>query len=152
MSLLLAAALLAALAGLLVGPVPIWLSGARWVSRAPRAAVLCWQCVGFSAITAGIGAGLSVAVQQYQLGFSGGVKELLGTLFNGHPLQGLGLYDALALTLVADLVIVLFVLVGSLMARNVRSRARHRRLLDLVAHESLAYPGTDLIPDSRTVA
>ena len=41
---------------------------------------------------------------------------------------------------------------GSLMVRTVRSRARHRRLLDLVAHQSAAYPGTDLISDSRTVA
>jgi Zn-dependent protease with chaperone function len=152
MSLLIAAALLAGLSVGLLGPFSRWLSQVAWVSRAPRAAVLCWQCVGLGAIAAGIGAGLSVAVARYRLGFAGGVRELVGSLFSGHPLQGLGLYDALALTLAADLGIVLVVIFGSLTVRTVRSRARHRRLLDLVAHQSGAYPGTDLISDHRTVA
>ena len=152
MNLLVAAGLLAALSVALLGPFSKWLSQASWVSRAPRAAVLCWQCLGLSAIAAGIGAGLSVAVARYQVGFAGGVRELVESLFSGHPLQGLGLYDALALTLAADLGIVLVFIFGSLMIRTVRSRARHRRLLDLVAHQSAAYPGTDLISDSRTVA
>ena len=152
MSLLIAAGFLAVLSVVLLGPLSKWLSQAAWASRAPRAAVLCWQCIGLSAIAAGIGAGLSVAVARYQVGFVGGVRELADSLFSGHPLEGLGLYEALALTLVADLGIVLAVIFGSLVVRTVRSRARHRRLLDLVAHQSLAYPGTDLISDRRTVA
>ncbi|MFZ0251455.1 MAG: M56 family metallopeptidase [Acidimicrobiales bacterium] len=152
MSLLVAAGLLAVLAVALLGPFSKWLSRASWVYRAPRAAVFCWQCLGLSAIAAGIGAGLSVAVARYQVGFASGVRELVASLFSGHPLQGLGLYDALALTLAADLGIVLVFIFGSLMIRTVRSRARHRRLLDLVAHQSAAYPGTDLLSDSRTVA
>ena len=152
MNLLIASALLAGLSAVLLGPFSEWLSEAAWVSKAPRAAVLCWQCIGLGAIAAGIGAGLSVAVARYRLGFTGGVRELVGSLFSGHPLQGLGLYDALALTLAADLGIVLVIIFGSLIMRTVRSRARHRRLLDLVAHQSAAYPGTDLISDNRTVA
>jgi Zn-dependent protease with chaperone function len=152
MSLLIGAALLAGLSVVLLGPFSNLLSQAAWVSQAPRAAVLCWQCLGLGAIAAGIGAGLSVGVARYRLGFAGGVRELIGSLFSGHPLQGLGIYDALALTLAADLGIVLVVIFGSLMVRTVRSRARHRRLLDLVAHQSRAYPGTDLLSDSRTVA
>jgi Zn-dependent protease with chaperone function len=152
MSLLVAAVLLAVLSVALLGPFPKWLSHASWVSRAPRAAVLCWQCFGLSAVAAGIGAGLSVAVARYHLGFAGGVRVLVDSLFTGHPLEGLGLSDALALTLAADLGIVLAVIFGSLTVRTVRSRARHRRLLDLVAHQSAAYPATDLISDSRTVA
>jgi Zn-dependent protease with chaperone function len=152
MRLLIAAGLLAALSVVLLGPLSKWLSQASWASRAPRGAVLCWQCIGLSAIAAGIGAGLSVAVARYQLGFAGGVRELVDSLFSGHPLQGLGLYDALALTLAADLGIVLAFIFGSLILRTVRSRARHRRLLDLVAHQSPAYPGTDLLSDNRTVA
>jgi hypothetical protein len=152
MSLLIAAGLLTVLSVVLLGPLSKWLSQASWVSRAPRAGVLCWQCIGLSAIAAGIGAGLSVAVARYQLGFAGGVRDLVDSLFSGHPLQGLGLYDALALTLAADLGIVLAFIFGSLILRTVRSRARHRRLLDLVAHQSPAYPGTDLLSDSRTVA
>jgi Zn-dependent protease with chaperone function len=152
MSLLIAAGLLAVLSLVLLGPLSKWLSMAAWVSRAPRAAVLCWQCIGLGAIAAGIGAGLSVAVARYRLGLAEGVRELVGSLFSGHPLQGLGLYDALALTLTADLGIVLAFIFGSLIVRTVRSRARHRRLLDLVAHRSPAYPGTDLISDDRSVA
>ena len=152
MNLLIVAGLLAFLCVVLLGPLSKWLSQATWVSRAPRAAVLCWQCIGLGAIAACIGAGLSVAVARYRLGFAGGVRELVGSLFSGHPLQGLGLYDALALTLTADLGIVLAFIFVSLIVSTVRSRARHRRLLDLVAHQSPAYPGTDLISDDRTVA
>jgi Zn-dependent protease with chaperone function len=152
MNLLIVAGLLAVLSVVLLGPLSKRLSLATWVSRAPRAAVLCWQCIGLSAIAAGIGAGMSLAVTRYRLGFAGGVRELVGSLFSGHPLQGLGLYDALALTLTADLGIVLAFIFGCLIVRTVRSRARHRRLLDLVAHESPAFPGTDLISDDRTVA
>lgn len=152
MSLLLAAAILAALSSALVGPVSVWLSESQWVTRAPRAAILLWQCVGLSAIVAGIGAGLSIAVYRYRLGFGGGVRELLDGLFGGRPLQGLGLYDALGLTLAADLAIVLGVVFGFLMVRTLRLRARHRRLLDLVARQSADYPGTQLLSDSRAVA
>src|ERR1700734_2425616 len=109
MSLFIAAGLLAVLSVVLLGPFSKWLSQAAWVSRAPRAAVLCWQCIGLSALAAGIGAGLSVAVARYRLGFAAGVPELVGSLFSGHALQGLGLYEALALPLAADLGIVLAV-------------------------------------------
>lgn len=152
MRFLMCAALLAISSVALLGPISTWLSQASWVSRAPRAVVLCWQCIGLGAIAAGIGAGLSVAVARYHRGFVGGVRELVGSLFSGHPLEGLGLYDALGLTLAADLGIVLVFVFGSLMVRTVRSRARHRRLLDLIAHQSAAYPGTDLLSDSRLVA
>lgn len=152
MNLFLAAALLAALSIALVGPVSIWFSRASWVSRAPRLSVLCWQCIGLGAAAAGIGAGLAVGAARYRLGFAGGTRALLDSLGSGHPLQGLGLYDALALTLAADLAIVLVIVFGTLMVRTVRMRARHRRLLDLVAHHSAAYPGTELLSDSRAVA
>jgi Zn-dependent protease with chaperone function len=146
------AVLLAVLSVALVGPVSIWFSRTAWVSRAPRCAVLCWQCIGLGAMVAGIGAGLSLAVARYRLGFAGGVRALVESLFGGHPLQGLGLSDALGLTLAADLGIVLVVVFGTLLARTVRLRARHRRLLDLVAHHSTTYPGTELLADSRAVA
>jgi beta-lactamase regulating signal transducer with metallopeptidase domain len=151
-TLLVVAGLFALLAVLLLGPLAKLLANAAWVSQAPRAAVLCWQCIGLGAMAAGMGAGLSVAVAHYGRGFVGGVGTLVSSIFSGHPLSGIGIYDALGLTLAADLGIVMAVVFGSLMARTVRSRARHRRLLDLVAHRSGAYPGTDLISDVRSVA
>ncbi len=152
MSLLVSAAVLMALAFALLGPVSTRLAGASWVTRAPRSAVVLWQSVGLSAIASGIGAGLAVAVYRYHAGFAPGVRELVVGLVGGRPLQGLGLPDALGLTLAADLLIVLFFVLGSVMARTIRSRARHRRLLNLLAKESSQYPGTDLIEDARPVA
>lgn len=152
MSLFVTAAVLVAMALALLGPASERLAGASWVTRAPRSAVLLWQSIGLSAIASGIGAGLAVAVYRYHAGFASGVRELVEGLVGGRPLQGLGLPDALGLTLAADLLIVLFVVFGSLMARTVRSQARHRRLLNLLARESSQYPGTDLIEDTRPVA
>ncbi len=82
----------------------------------------------------------------------GAHADLVIGMVGGRPLQGLGLPDALGLTLAADLMIVLFVLFGTLTVRTLRSRARHRRLLNLLARKSPAYPGTDLIEESRPVA
>jgi Zn-dependent protease with chaperone function len=151
-SLLLLAGVLAAFSTALVGPASRWLSKARWVTRAPRCAVFLWQSIGLGATVAGIGAGLSVAVYRYRLGFVGGVRALVGGMFSGHPLQGLGLYDALGLTLAADLALILLVVLAVVVGRTVRLRARHRRLLNLVANHSASYPGTELLADSRTVA
>jgi hypothetical protein len=81
-----------------------------------------------------------------------GVRQLVESVFSGHPLQGLGLYDALGLTLAADLAIVLGVVFGVMAMRTVRLRARHRRLLDLVAHEAAEYPGTELLADRNAIA
>ncbi len=152
MNLLVAAAVLVAITVTLLGPASVWLADASWVTRAPRSAVALWQAIGLSAIASGIGAGLAVAVYRYHAGFAPGVGRLTEGLVGGHPLQGLGLPDALGLTLAADLLIVLIVLFGSVTARTIRSRARHRRLLNLLARQSSEYPGTDLIDDARPVA
>jgi len=151
-SIFVAAAVLMMMAFALLGPVSARLAQSSWVTRAPRSAVVLWQSIGLSAIASGIGAGLAVAVSRYHAGFAPGMRELVISLVSGHPLLGLGLPDALGLTLAADLLIVLFVVFGSLMARTVRSRARHRRLLNLLARESPQYPGTELIEDIRPVA
>jgi Zn-dependent protease with chaperone function len=146
------AALLAGFSVTLLGPVSLGLSRAQWVERAPRAGVFLWQCTGLAALLSGIGAGLALSVSRYQSGFVGGTRQLVDSVFSGHPLQGLGLYDALGLTLAADLVIVLGVVFGVVTMRTVRQRARHRKLLDLVTHEAPEYPGTEFLADPRAVA
>ena len=146
------AALLGGFSVILLGPASSGLSRAPWVERAPRAGVFLWQCVGLAAIISGIGAGLALAVSRYQSGLAGGTRLLIDSVFSTHPLQGLGLYDALGMTLAADLLIVLVVVFGVVTMRTVRQRARHRKLLDLVTHENPEYPGTEFLADSRAVA
>jgi Zn-dependent protease with chaperone function len=152
MNMLFTAAVLVAIMLALLGPVSMWLARAPWVTRAPRSAVALWQAIGLSALASGIGGGLVVAVYRYHAGFAPGVGKLTEGLTGGHPLQGLGPRDALGLTLAADLLIVLFVHFGCLTVRTIRSRVRHRRLLNLLACQSSEYPGTDLIEDPRPVA
>jgi Zn-dependent protease with chaperone function len=152
MNLVLTAALLAAFSLTLVGPASSGLARAQWVQRAPRAGVVLWQCVGLGAILSGIGAGLALAVNRYKTGFASGGEELVKGILGGRPLQGLGLYDALGLTLAADLAIVLCVVFAATIVRAVRRRARHRKLLDLLTYESPDYPGTEFLADQRTVA
>jgi len=127
------AAGLVLLAAALLGPASSALARARWVDDAPRAAVALWQALGTSAVLSGIGAGLCLAVERYHAGFAGGVSDLVGSLASGHPLTGLGLPDALGLTLAADLVVVLVFLLGSVILRISTTRARHRHLVDLLS-------------------
>jgi Zn-dependent protease with chaperone function len=133
MTLYIEAAGLLFLAAALLGPSSLVLARARWVDQAPRAAVALWQAMGVTSLLAGIGGGLCVAVERYQRGFVGGVSQLGRGLVGGRPLTGLGLPDALGLTLAADLFVVLGFLLASVTLRIVTARARHRRLVDLLA-------------------
>ena len=152
MKLVVSAFLLAGLSISLLGPVSSWLSRAAWVERAPRAAVFLWQCIGLGAIFSGIGAGVALAVSRYHAGLVGGTRQLIDGILSGHALRGLGLYDALGLTLAADLLIVLCIVMGAVALRTARMRARHRKLLDLVTYEAPEYPGTEFLADARAVA
>jgi len=146
------AALLAGVSVVLLGPAASRLAGARCLERAPRAAVFLWQCVGLSALISGIAAGCALASSHYRSGLVGGTRQLIEGLFSAHPLQGLGVYDALGLTLAADLFIVLCAVLGVVTMRTVRLRARHRKLLDLVSYNAPEYPGTEFLADQRAVA
>jgi Zn-dependent protease with chaperone function len=127
------AALLAVLVAALLGPASTSLARAHWVLRAPRAAIALWQALGVSALLSGIGAGVCVAVERFHRGVVGGVADLVDGATRGHPLAGLGLPDALGLTLAADLVVVLVCLLTVVTARTAVSRSRHRHLVDLLA-------------------
>jgi beta-lactamase regulating signal transducer with metallopeptidase domain len=152
MNLYLDAGILSALVVLLVCPFTTWLARASWVSRSPRAAVALWHCVGISATLATIGAGLCVATVRFHAGFMGGVSELGEGILGGHPLQGLGLPDALGLTLAADVGVVLVSVVGVVVLRTVLARARHRRLLNLLAAPPQGRTGTLTLDHPSPVA
>ncbi len=152
MRLYLDAGILSALVVLLVCPLSIWLARTSWVTRSPRAAVALWHCIGFSATLATIGAGLCVATERFHAGFVGGLGELGEGIVGGHPLQGLGLPDALGLTLAADVGVVLLSVVGVVVVRTVLARARHRRLLNLLAAPSQSRAGTLMLDHPSPVA
>src|SRR5580698_11096646 len=127
---------LALFAVALVGPCSVWLARASWASQAPRSAVLLWQSLGLGATVSIIGAGLCIAVFRFHAGFVGGLSHLADGIVDGHPLRGLGLPDALGLTLAADVGVVVFSLLAATVARTALSRARHRRLLDILGGDS----------------
>jgi Zn-dependent protease with chaperone function len=137
MTLYLTAGGLAVLAAVLVGPLSVTLAQATWVARAPRAAVALWQAIGISALIAGIGSGLCVAVERYHAGFVGGMAQLLDGVRDGRPLQGLGLPDALGLTLAADLAIVLAFMLMAVVLQIASHRAHQRYLVDLLAESTV---------------
>jgi Zn-dependent protease with chaperone function len=152
MNLYLDAAILSALVVLLVCPFSAWLARASWVTRSPRAAVGLWHSLGISATLATIGAGLCVATERFHAGLVGGVGELGEGIIGGHPLQGLGLPDALGLTLAADVGVVLVSVVGVVIMRTVLARAHHRRLLNLLATPSESRAGTLTLDHPSPVA
>ena len=152
MSLYVVAALLAAIAFVLVGPLSVRLARASWVIRSPRAAVALWQSMGLSAALATIGAGLCVAVERFHAGFIGGLRALFDGVTSGRPLQGLGVPDALGLTLAADLGVVVFFVVLSVILRTARARAHHRRLLSLVSAHDPRPAGTVMLDHATAVA
>ena len=101
------AAALAACCVVLFGPLPVLLSRARWPTRAPRSAVLVWQAMGLAGSLATIGAGLAVAVSPLRSSVPTGTLRMIERAMDGHPLAGLGLYEALGLTIATDVALVL---------------------------------------------
>jgi hypothetical protein len=150
-SLYVAATALALLAALLLGPVSAFMVRAQWVDRAPRAGVAVWQAIGVSALLAGMGSGLSVAVERYHSGIIGGMGQLGDGIVSGRPLAGIGLPDALGLTLAADLAFVFCCMLGAVTMRTVMTRRRHRRLVDLLSLRTLE-TGASVLDHTAAVA
>ena len=124
---------LAALAAVLVCPVPALLAGATWPQRAPAAGLVLWQAVGLASGLAGVGAGLALAVVPLHSHLLPGLERLAGQTLAGRPMAGLGLLNVAGL---AWAVLLTARLAGGLVMasiRTLRCRARQRRLVDLVA-------------------
>jgi Zn-dependent protease with chaperone function len=122
---------LAGLALALAWPVPTMLAGAAWTRRAPRAALVLWQAVGLAGGLAGIGAGLALGVAPLGRDPLAGLGGLAGQLLAGRPPAGLGPLNLLGLA---------WALLACSLAVTLRSRACHRRMVDLVAHPHPAVP------------
>ncbi|HEX3947045.1 MAG TPA: M56 family metallopeptidase [Acidimicrobiales bacterium] len=146
------AAVLAGLCVGLFGPVPAVLARAGWVVRAPRAAVALWQAIGVAGSLSAVGAGLAVAVAPLHAGLVEGLHRLGDRALAGHPLAGLGLNEALGLTIATDVGLVLAGGLVVTLVRTVRHRARHREVLDLVCRRSDRVPGAVLLDHPDAVA
>jgi Zn-dependent protease with chaperone function len=146
------AAVLALSAIALFGPVPVLLARAQWPYRSPRSAVILWQAMGLGGCLAAIGTGLAVAVAPLHTTVADGVERLMAGALAGHPLAGLGLNEALGLTLAADVTVVLAAGLVVTVVKTMRSRARHRLLLDLVAISSREVPGALVVEHPSPVA
>ena len=146
------AVVLAALAFACLGPVSTRLAQAEWPSLAPRAAVVVWQVLGIVGGLSIIGAGAAVGVSRFDAGLLGGASELFGKVVDGHPLAGMGMADALGLTLACDIAVVMACTAAVTTWRTVQARARHRRLVDLVSTDTERAPGVALLDHPRAAA
>jgi Zn-dependent protease with chaperone function len=146
------AVVLAVVAVLLLGPAGAALDSLEWIARVPKTGVLLWQALGVAGVLSAIGAGLALGVARYHAGFLAGVSELAHDVLRGRILTGLGVPEAVGLTLAVDAAIVLGSVMSVTMIRVIRSRARHRHLLDLVALDSRFGPGTVTLEDTRAAA
>ncbi len=143
---------LSVLAVLMFGPAGVWLERASWPHKAPRAAIALWQSIGVAGALAAVGAGVALAVEPLHTGLLSGLGELLQGSSAGHPLPIKGIYEAIGLTLSANVVAILVAGVVVTASRTIASRRRHRILLDLVSVRSDQAPGAVLLSDSRATA
>lgn len=126
-----AAAVLAVVAVALAIPVPILLAGASWPTTAPARALVLWQAIalagGFSMIGALVLVGLALLPTQ-QLG--AGIAIGLAVGLAGHLLGHL----------------------GATVFSVLRSRSRHRALLDLLTSPDPSRPSTVILDAPTPVA
>lgn len=110
--------ILAALAVLLAGPVPLLVARAPGLRRTPMAALVLWQAMALAAVLAALGAGAATVTG----------------LAIGERVSALEMTGALAAAAVTVVVLARLVVVGHRVGTRLRAHRRdHRRALDLVA-------------------
>jgi Zn-dependent protease with chaperone function len=124
---------LAALAVLLACQVPALLARAAWPQRVPAAGLVLWQAVGLASGLAGVGAGLALGVAPLHPHLLPGLERLLDQTLAGHPLARLSLLNLAGLAWAVTLAARLSSGLAIATVRTLRTRARLRRLVDLVA-------------------
>lgn len=133
---------LAALAVLLVGPVPPWLARAAWPQRAPRAALVLWQVISVTATFSAVGAGLGGAAAPLATTVTHGIHRLLLELLSGRLPPGFTWPHYLALCWAAGVSGFLAWRCGRAVGATWRKRRAHRHLIDVVSR-----PARELGPD-----
>lgn len=124
------------LASLAMAAVMVWwLRSGSWTHACPRAALLLWQVVGLTAVASVIGTLLGTGLAPYHRGLVPALGQLAGDLRAGTVWHELGILRLAAVG--AGLGMACWLVASQLVCllRTARSRARHRRLLTLVARE-----------------
>lgn len=124
------ALLLAGLAALLLWPAPRLLAAARWPLAFPAPALLLWQAIGLAAGLAAVGAGTVYALGALGDSLPRALVAAWHTAPADWPLDAPRWTSLVASALLAGYLLAVAVTVT---ARTLRTRRRHRQLLDLAA-------------------
>jgi bla regulator protein blaR1 len=123
------------------------LAAARWPWRSPRVGIALWQSLAATWVLCAVGSAVCVGLAPFHVDVPTAVTRLLRNGF-----AGLSAAHVVALGIAA-------VLTGSLLAAFavawigvLRSRRRHRRVLDLVARTDPAAPGAQVLDHPVAVA
>jgi len=121
----------AAVALLLIGPVPALLARSSWPLRAPRAAVVLWQSVALAAVLSAFSAGIAIASRLFVPGPDGRPTATITSEIKvlGWPLWLLYVV-VFAVTLLIGARLIVAVVQVAIATR--RRRAHHRMVVDLV--------------------
>lgn len=123
---------------LLASQAVMWaLLRARWTWRATRTAILTWQAVGLAWALSAVGIPLAIGLEPYGRGVLGALPAFAADAARGQ-LPAPGRLAAICLGLLLG---VLFVATHvTSLVQAIRTRARHRALLALVARRDAATP------------
>ncbi|MGO4383913.1 M56 family metallopeptidase [Specibacter sp. RAF43] len=143
---------LAVMAVALAWPVPVFLSRARWTSRAPFAAMVLWQAIALAGGLSMIGAMLCYGLVPLGGNLVEGLHGLLRVALGQESLDTLGIPHAFALSAAALLSAHLTFTLWLTYFRINRQRRRHRELLILLSSPSDDRPATLVINHEAPVA
>ena len=139
------AAVLGALALALAWPVPVLLSRATWLSRAPATALALWQAVALAGGLSMIGCLLAFGSAPAG-SFPAAVVELTPVLLAGPIPPGFGALQLAALTLAAAVTLLLMANLALTAVRAERERRRQHQLVDILSDPMPGDPRTRVLP------
>jgi Zn-dependent protease with chaperone function len=145
------AAVLALLAIALAWPIPLWLSAARWPSRAPGTALALWQAIALGGGLAMIGALLSFGLAPLD-GAAGGVHALIASLMSGPIPAEFAIVNIVAIGGAVLLGVHLLLNLISTAVRTERSRRRHRATVELLSSPLPEQPRTRVLDHPTPIA
>ncbi|WP_309079985.1 M56 family metallopeptidase [Zhihengliuella sp.] len=149
---LLTSYLLAGLAIALAWPVPVWLSKAEFVARAPIATLILWQAIALAGGLSMIGAFALWGLAPLGDSLVASLVEFWRVVSGRTSADGLGALHLFALSTAALLGVHLVFTLLLTWIRVHRHRIRHRRLLSLLSNPSPTIPRTVVVQHDTPVA